>query len=220
MLWLTVGVAMHGDPVFLPCFLVQVGEHYLACIFTQPERQLRFQLKLHCFLVQVGEHYLAEGWGQQLMTLQQFVQRHIVPPGAAAAPTAPATATAAAAPGAAAAPASDAAAIAAATATAATSKQEGQQSSSHPRQGGPASAGGEGAGGDGHTDAEAQLQGGSQQDQRQAAPGREQQDSQAGNEQQQAAQHTGMAAGRGYLAQHPLFDQIPALAADIRVSLV
>lgn len=28
--------------------------------------------------IEVGEHYLAEQWGQQLMTLQQFVQRHLL----------------------------------------------------------------------------------------------------------------------------------------------
>ena len=29
--------------------------------------------------LQVGQHYLAEGWGQQMMTLAHFVQKHMQP---------------------------------------------------------------------------------------------------------------------------------------------
>jgi lysine-specific demethylase 8 len=86
--------------------------------------------------MQVGEHYLAEGWGQRLMTLQRFVQAHILGGGGG-----------------------------------------GQQ----PRQQGEAEA------------------------RRQRGEETEQQDEQQEQRQQ-----------RGYLAQHPLFEQIPALAGDIR----
>ena len=34
--------------------------------------------------LQVGQHYLAEGWGQQMMTLADFVQKHMQPNSAAA----------------------------------------------------------------------------------------------------------------------------------------
>lgn len=30
-----------------------------------------------CLHAQVGQHYLADGWGQQLMTLSDFIARHI-----------------------------------------------------------------------------------------------------------------------------------------------
>jgi lysine-specific demethylase 8 len=97
--------------------------------------------------VQVGEHYLSEQWGQQLMTLQQFVQQHVL--GGA-------------------------------------------------RGGQPAAAGG--------------PQPLAEQQQAEAAEQGEQQREQQERSEAQRAQ-------RGYLAQHPLFDQIPALAADIREPL-
>lgn len=117
--------------------------------------------------MQVGEHYLADRWGQQLMTLQRFVEAHVLGeahperqqagqrglPGAAAASMTAHEHRAAPAP-----PADDAP----------PQQQQAQQQQQEQQQG----------------------------------------------EQQQQEQHE--APARGYLAQHPLFDQIPALAADIR----
>jgi len=114
-------------------------------------------------LLQVGQHYLSEGWGQQLMTLQQFVQQHLL---------------------------------------------------------GSSSSGGE-CGGDGGTGGSGSAQ---QQEQQlqppsagagEALPAEGQQLGEGHQEEGQLAEHA-QQAQRGYLAQHPLFDQIPALAADIR----
>ena len=97
----------------------------------------------------MGEHYLAEQWGQRLMTLQQFVQEHLL----------------------------------------------GSSGSVGGRDGGAISGGGEPAAPTQAVPSAAAA----------AAPG----------EPCAASQP----AARGYLAQHPLFDQIPALAADIREPL-
>lgn len=110
--------------------------------------------------MQVGEHYLAEGWGQQLMTLQQFVERHIAP---------------------------------------------GAES-------GTGRSGSPGAGRGQQGQIAAAVGGQEQQPQDDQQEGQHQP-----QEQQQQPPQAEPAAGRGYLAQHPLFDQIPALAADIRV---
>lgn len=118
--------------------------------------------------MQVGEHYLAEGWGQQLMTLQQFVERHI-------APGAGRGTGLSGSPGA----------------------KRGQQGQT------PAAAGGQ----------EQQAR----PDDQSQGPQEAQQQHQHQAQEQHQQQQSEPAAGRGYLAQHPLFDQIPALAADIRV---
>lgn len=116
--------------------------------------------------LQVGEHYLAEQWGQQLMTLQEFVSLHIL----------------------------------------------GGSSSSR-------GGGGTGGGADGGEDADsgssphgsqtAMAAADAPQGERQAAAA-------AGEQQQQVEGLAASAAQRGYLAQHPLFDQIPGLRQDIR----
>lgn len=101
----------------------------------------------------------------------------------------------------------------------------GQGSSSRGSGGqGPGAAG---EGGQAASDLAMQPQGAGKE-QRQAAQQGAAEEAQAQRqaEQQEAAEpaphqqpgQQGGPAGRGYLAQHPLFDQIPALAADIRVS--
>lgn len=105
-------------------------------------------------LLQVGEHYLAEGWGQQLMTLADFISSHI--------------------------------------------QQQSQEQAEQPRQGksgAPASAA---------AGPEAGATVGGHKTANEAGP------SGVGSGQ-------GGSSGKGYLAQHPLFDQIPALAADVAV---
>ncbi|KAG2446892.1 hypothetical protein HYH02_008048 [Chlamydomonas schloesseri] len=121
--------------------------------------------------VEVGQHYLADGWGQQLMTLRHFLQRHVLTePGQAA------TAGAAAAAGRMAAAAEPAAgAEQAAEAEPVTAAQAAEAAAA-----GSAGADGSGIGGGG-------CGGGA------------------------AAAAT---VPVGYLAQHPLFDQIPPLRAD------
>ena len=113
---------------------------------------------------QVGEHYLAEGWGQELMTLSDFITQHIERSSKGASE---AGAGGRGSDVADAAPPGTAAAAATTTTTAATT--------------GPATAAATATTG------------------------------------QQAPRHHPKHAGRGYLAQHPLFEQIPALAADMRV---
>jgi lysine-specific demethylase 8 len=108
---------------------------------------------------QVGEHYLADQWGQQLMTLQRFVQQHIL--GAA----------------------------------------QGRSAQG-------------GAAGGAHPCAEQQQE--QQQQQERAEPASEQQLQQQQQQGPPAEYAPSQCAQRVYLAQHPLFDQIPALAADIR----
>ena len=103
-------------------------------------------LRLNGCAVQVGEHYLSEQWGQQLMTLQQFVQQHVL----------------------------------------------GGAGGGQPAAGRP-----------------------SPQLEEQQAEAAEQQHQHHQQQEPSEAQW----AQRGYLAQHPLFDQIPALAADIREPL-
>ncbi|GBF98434.1 hypothetical protein Rsub_11079 [Raphidocelis subcapitata] len=93
--------------------------------------------------VEVGEHYLRDDWGTELMTLGDFLRRHVI---------------------------------------------------------GPAGAGGRGP------DQQQSAAGGQQQQQQQRAAGEQPAGAAAGQRGQQR---------RGYLAQHELFSQIPALAADI-----
>ncbi|KAI3424756.1 hypothetical protein D9Q98_008145 [Chlorella vulgaris] len=111
--------------------------------------------------VEVGEHFLADQWGQQLMTLQRFVQQHIL--GAA----------------------------------------QGRSAQG-------------GAAGGAHPCVEQQQQQQQRQQQERAEPASEHQEA-AEQQQGSAAEYAPpQRAQRVYLAQHPLFDQIPALAADIR----
>lgn len=125
--------------------------------------------------MQVGQHYLADGWGQQLMTLTDFLQRHVL-----AAAAAPAAAVAAAQP---AAGGSSASVTGCSGAAAVTPSGEG--------------------GGAAVPAAIATLEPATAPA---TAPA-------AATEQQQQQQQP--APPLGYLAQHPLFDQIPALRADI-----
>ncbi|KAL4422327.1 hypothetical protein ABPG75_008524 [Micractinium tetrahymenae] len=115
--------------------------------------------------VEVGEHYLADQWGQQLMTLQRFVEAHIVGrPGAAQ-----------------------------------QAQQQEQQAQGFPALAAPRAA------------AAAPAAAVPSQEQQQGAPVAAAAEEAAQDQQEQQQKQP-----RAYLAQHPLFDQIPALAADIR----
>lgn len=128
---------------------------------------------------EVGEHYLAEEWGQQLMTVADFIKQHIAP---AVNPQ----------------PQHDREATVLAAGTA-----RGGDSGSNGGAAGVSDNGRGEAAGDDSSPAARMLEGGGNQ-------------AQEGKAVAQDAATSGHVVRRGYLAQHALFEQIPALAADIR----
>ncbi|GAB4821348.1 hypothetical protein N2152v2_008394 [Parachlorella kessleri] len=144
--------------------------------------------------VEVGEHYLADQWGQKLMTLQDFIDKHI-PEGQAAA--------------------------AAATNTPAGRHSPADLGTSLHLPALPSRQRQVEEGRQGHQRTEAQRPGQQPQQCQQERQGQQQRQQQMKDEGQQAQQQQqqeeeAVACPRAYLAQHPLFEQIPALAADIR----
>ncbi|KAL4425057.1 hypothetical protein ABPG77_001835 [Micractinium sp. CCAP 211/92] len=124
--------------------------------------------------VEVGEHYLADRWGQQLMTLQRFVEAHVL----------------------------------------GTAAQQQQHAEQHERRSAAAAADAAARA----APASAAEQHGQQQGEPllTAAPTPAAADALSEQQEPHQEQHEEQQHARGYLAQHPLFDQIPALAADIR----
>ena len=58
-------------------------DHWPAMERWQSLEYLTARAGLRTVPVEVGSHYLAEGWGQRLMPLSDFIQRHVRPsPGA------------------------------------------------------------------------------------------------------------------------------------------
>jgi lysine-specific demethylase 8 len=157
--------------------------------------------------VEVGQHYLAEGWGTRLMTVAEFVRQHLLQQQQGGGPPEGASGGAAAA--------------------GAEGKQQGRAASAEVQQqaawqlqqqvrspGQPAVAAQEqqapcsqlaAQAGAGTTRASGSSSSGG------ADTGRSPSGTQAGQQQQQQQRPV----QRGYLAQHALFDQLPALAADI-----
>lgn len=58
-------------------------EHWPAMERWQSPGYLKWVAGMRTVPVEVGRHYLAEGWGQRLMLLSDFIERHLQqPPGA------------------------------------------------------------------------------------------------------------------------------------------
>ncbi|MEW5304236.1 MAG: hypothetical protein WDW36_006860 [Sanguina aurantia] len=172
--------------------------------------------------VEVGAHYLADGWGQQLMNMAQFLDQHVA--GAPASVQPSAAAAAAAAP-----PAASArgGAVQHDPAAASAPPDPASRGAGHDCRAAAAAASPGTAAATRDPDAE-MLPGGPAAARSFAAPtaaaaaaAAAAQETQAGDVPAGAAGasatavHAAAAAPIRYLAQHPLFDQIPALRSDI-----